>query len=76
LKKFTKETILDKSKVFNHIIDRVELLDAIDSDEIGILQNLSSMLEYIWIGENEYMKGAKQTRVFKFNKVTVTVKYE
>ncbi len=62
--------------MFNHIIDRVELLDSIDDQELGILQNLSSLIEYIWQGENEYMKNAKHSRTFKFNKVKVQVFYE
>ncbi len=67
---------MDKNELFNHIIDRVELLDSIDDNDDRILRNLSALVEYIWIGENEYLKGATQNREFKFNKVTMKVFYE
>lgn len=67
---------MNKNDLFNHIIDRVELLDSIDDKDDRILRNLSALVEYIWVGENEYLKGATQSREFKFNKVKVKVLYE
>lgn len=65
-----------RNKLFNHIIDRVELLHESDGEDLKVLANLSSLIEYIWQGENEYIKTAKQSREFKFKKVRVQVFYE